>query len=95
MFPRQHDIDYNAQGVLKAAKRECCSVASLADFCRSPCIFPAAENLRSTPPVEAGAARYCLAILHRLGQRVSLPCQYLSVLRSRSSSSGSPKYWSS
>jgi hypothetical protein len=41
--------------VLKAAKSECSSVESLADFCwRSPCIFPAAEKMRSTPAEEAG-----------------------------------------
>ena len=32
---------------------------------------PAAENTRSTPAVEAGAARYCLAILASLGKRYS------------------------
>ena len=37
-------------------------MVSLADFCRSPCIFPAAEKTRSTPPDEAGAAKYCLTI---------------------------------
>ena len=56
-----------AQSVLKAANRECSSVVSLADFCRSLCIFPAAEKTRSTPPVEAGAAKYCLAICPSAG----------------------------
>ena len=32
---------------------------------------PAAENTRSTPAVEAGAARYCLANLASLGKRYS------------------------
>ena len=32
---------------------------------------PAAENTRSTAAVEAGAARYCLAILASLGKRYS------------------------
>ena len=32
--------------VLNAAKSECSSVESLADFCRSPCILPAAEKTR-------------------------------------------------
>ena len=31
---------------------------------------PAAENTRSTPAVEAGAARYCLATLSELGEAV-------------------------
>ena len=51
------------QFVLNAAKRECSSVESLADFWRSPCILPAAEKTRSTPAEDAGAAKYCLIII--------------------------------
>ena len=49
---------HGSQSVLKAAKSECSSVESFADFCRSPCILPAAEKTRSTPADEAGAAKY-------------------------------------
>ena len=57
--------------MLNAAKSECSSVESLADFCRSPCILPAAEKTRSTPPVEAGAEKYCLTIFASAGHLCS------------------------
>ena len=46
---------HSSQSVLNAAKSECSSVESLADFCRSLCILPAAEKTRSTLADEAGA----------------------------------------
>ena len=53
--PRFVYCESQTQSVLKAALMECWSVESLADFCRSPCISPAAEKmrLRSTPAEEA------------------------------------------
>ena len=84
-----------AHSVLKAAKSECSSVSSLADFERSPCILPAAEKTRSTPAEEAGAAKYCFTILARLGHLDSLACHHASTFTSSSGSSGSARYCSS
>jgi hypothetical protein len=69
LLPQQHG---KLQSVLKAAKREFSSVVSLADFCRSPCMLPAAEKTRSTPAEEAGAAKYCLTIFASAGHLLSL-----------------------
>ena len=56
---------------MKREKRECSRVESFIDLRRSLCMRPAAENTRSTAAVEAGAARYCLAILASLRKRYS------------------------
>ena len=72
------------QSVLKAAKSECSSVESFADFWRSPCILPAAEKTRSTPADEAGAAKYCFTIFASAGHSFSLPFHHLSKLIFRS-----------
>ena len=70
---------------MNAAKSECSSVESLADFWRSPCILPAAEKTRSTPADDAGAEKYCFTIfaLHhfvvcRDGTQLVSNCQLLT-----------------
>jgi len=35
-------------------------------FFKSECIFPAAENMRSTPAEDVGDAKYCFTILASL-----------------------------
>ena len=64
--------------VLKAAKSECLRESSDIDLRRSECILPAAEKTRSTPAEEAGAAKYCLAILDSAGHVASLTFHHLS-----------------
>ena len=77
-------------GALMAAKRECSMVSALTDLDRSPCILPAALKTRSTPAEEAGAARYCFTILHKLVHSVSFACHHFSAAPASSSSLLSP-----
>ena len=79
-------------GALMAANREYSRVSALTDLDKSPCILPAALKTRSTPAEEAGAARYCLTILHRLGHLVSLACHHFSTLQSRSTRGRHPRH---
>ena len=59
----------------------CFRVSPLWRFCSGPCILPAALKTRSTPADEIGAARICLAILERLGNRHSCVCHQWSWLK--------------
>lgn len=79
--------------MLNAAKSECSSVESLADFWRSPCILPAAEKTRSTPADDAGAAKYCLTILASAGHFASRARHHLRMSSSQFGTSVSSRYW--
>ena len=59
------------QSVLKAAKSECSSVESLADFCRSPCILPAAAT-RS--PRSCGLLARARCSAHSCRETPRTPC---------------------
>ena len=63
---------HSHHSVLKHAKIECCKEESPNDLRRSECILSAALKTRSTLADDAGAEKYCLAILVRRGQRGSL-----------------------